>query len=66
MKNEKKVSKMKIVKEQTEKLTKELDNFNYTKDEMFMKILNVFDEYEKSERMRKSKIGKLEYLKNNK
>jgi len=64
--NTKTINKMNTVKEQIEKLTKELDNFNYTKDEMFMKILNVFDEYEKSERMRKSKIGKLEYLKNNK
>ena len=52
---------MKTVKEQIEKITKELDNFNYSKDKMFTKILTVFKEYENSER--KSLKGKLEYLK---
>ena len=54
---------MKTVKEQIEKITKELDNFNYSKDKMFTKILTVFKEYENSERKRKSLKGKLEYLK---
>ena len=54
---------MKTVKEQIEKITKELDNFNDSKDEIFTKILTVFNEYENSERKRKSLKGKLEYLK---
>lgn len=54
---------MKTVKEQIEKITKELDNFNYSKDKMFTKILTVFKKYENSERKRKSLKGKLEYLK---
>ena len=61
--NTKTINNMKTVKEQIEKITKELDNFNDSKDEIFTKILTVFNEYENSERKRKSLKGKLEYLK---